>query len=128
MAVKCFVCDGRGADFAWCDRDPIEGYKMARKHTCIFCDGVGTIDNRDSRIPAIRAYLDTIKTIEKECISLKERREAERAKLVRSAKSKLTKEEMEALGVTPDSKINQAIEGAKKAALAELSGKRKRST
>ena len=31
---KCKICKGEGVAFWWCDKDVIEGFKMASKKTC----------------------------------------------------------------------------------------------
>lgn len=99
MPVKCFVCDGRGDDYAWKDRDPIEGFKMATKQTCLFCDGQKTIPDDDKRMPGVLAYIKALADVEQARVSEKERREADRAKLVKAARDKLTREELDALGL-----------------------------
>lgn len=97
--MECFVCEGKGEDYSWKHRDPIEGWKMASKQTCLFCDGKAYILESDLRYPAAVAYTETLKGIELQRKSDKERREAEEAALIKSAKSKLTAEELSALGV-----------------------------
>lgn len=100
MAVKCFVCNGRGSDYCWADRDPVEGYKLAPKHTCLFCDGRGMVPDDDRRMPGVLAYIQALADVEQARISERDRREADRARLERSAREKLTTEELDALGLS----------------------------
>lgn len=99
MSVKCFVCNGAGRDYSWTDRDPIEGYKLAPIHICLFCDGKGNLPDEDQRMPGIRAYVEAMGNAERARVAEKERREAERYKLKHTALKKLTPEEREALGI-----------------------------
>ena len=97
--MQCFVCDGKGKDYSWKHRDPIEGWKMASKQVCLFCDGEGVIRHDDSRMPGVVAYVEALKGVEQRRKDDNERREADRAKRIKSAREKLTPEELEALGL-----------------------------
>lgn len=99
--LKCFVCDGDGKAYLLADRDCIEGYKMANKHTCLFCEGTGKILRTDPRYVGARAYLRAVRGQKRRAESKRLRQEADRAKLIENAKAKLTPAEMKALGVKP---------------------------
>lgn len=99
--LKCFVCEGHGKAYVFADRDCIEGYKMANKHTCLFCEGTGKILRTDPRYVGARAYLRATRGQKRRAESKRLRQEADRAKLVENAKAKLTPAEMKALGVRP---------------------------
>jgi hypothetical protein len=97
--IKCTICDGEGDGYAFCDRDVIEGYKLAPVHTCLACDGNGYIDKNDWKYEGFVAYVNALKNKEKNEREAREKREADHAKLVNSAKKKLTKDDMDALGI-----------------------------
>lgn len=42
--IGCIACGGEGKDYRFEDRDPIEGYKLANKKTCLKCDGRGYLE------------------------------------------------------------------------------------
>lgn len=43
--IGCWQCDGEGKAYRFEDHDPIEGYKMADKKTCLMCGGSGRLDD-----------------------------------------------------------------------------------
>lgn len=85
--VKCPGCDGKGKDYLWSDRDPYEGYKMASKKDCHFCNGAGYHTENSWAYVGLLAFWEAIE------------KEKNKASLVKKAKAKLTKEEREALGI-----------------------------
>ena len=97
--LKCFVCDGHGKDYVSSDRDVSEGYKMANKHTCLFCEGTGKILRTDYRYTTARAYLRTMGTKKSRDEKNRLRKEADREMLRQSGLRKLTPAEAKALGV-----------------------------
>ena len=72
---------------------------MANKQVCLFCDGKGLIEKSDPRIPGVIAYITAMHGIELQEKEERERREADHSKLVASAKSKLSEEEKDVLGL-----------------------------
>lgn len=42
--TTCQSCGGEGVAYRFEDRDPIEGYKLADKKTCLVCAGSGEVD------------------------------------------------------------------------------------
>lgn len=100
MSIKCPGCKGIGKAHLFKDRDVIEGYKLATLYYCFMCDGKGNIETSNSlEFEACEAYwLIYNKHIDKQkqdIILAKNKRE----KLIKSAKSKLTPEELKALVV-----------------------------
>lgn len=100
-ALKCPACWGEGRAYHPKDRDVIEGYKLADKQKCLLCDSTGWFQPSDPRYPGIAAYHKAMDKAKKDEDDERQRREADHAKLVRSAKDKLTPAEMKALGIKP---------------------------
>jgi RecJ-like exonuclease len=86
----CPTCGGSGKVHNEKDRDVVEGYKMAPLYTCMFCGGKGTATKEYWRA----IYRIKMNKWREEC------KEYDHAKkLIKSAKSKLTPEEIKALGI-----------------------------
>jgi hypothetical protein len=95
-------CDGAGGGYDWKDRDPIEGWKMAPRHECWFCNGRGFITHDDIRFSAVVQYYNELEAAELRKKTTEEQREARRVRVRKEAIEKLTKEERDALGVYDD--------------------------
>jgi len=74
-SIKCSYCDGEGRAYRWKDRDVIEGWKMASKHTCEECGGKKVVSstekfaNNEKKIAKHNEYVknfnDTAKLLNK---------------------------------------------------------------
>ena len=78
MTMKCLICQGVG---------------------CIFCNKTGYIKDNDPRMPSIIAYLDVAATVRRESEQKAADLAAAAAKSKDSALSKLTPDELAALGI-----------------------------
>jgi hypothetical protein len=97
--LPCMCCKGEGKDYSWADHDPIEGYKMANLHSCSFCEGTGTIRPDDPRYEAVKAYHTTMKRINTEEEKKKLQEKITKDRIIEKALSKLTKQEIDILGL-----------------------------
>ena len=76
--MKCFVCQGAG---------------------CVFCNKSGYIKDNDARMPSIMAYLDVAETIKRNAVQKAADLATAAATAKASALTKLTPEELAALGI-----------------------------
>lgn len=86
----CFECGGLGRVRDPNDRCPVEGYKMAPWHKCSQCGETG----RGTREHCAAQYRRVISKWKQECADYENAN-----KLIASAKSKLTPEEIKALRI-----------------------------
>lgn len=84
--VKCPVCEGYGRVCDPDSMDPIEGSKMATYYKCPFCLGSGAILSTSRYYQPLLHFWDELRRLES------------KEELKKTALSKLTKEEREALG------------------------------
>lgn len=85
------------------DRDSYEGHKLSTRYDCVFCWGAGVIKDTDVRYKAVESYIDVL-VAEHALRAQRVKDEQEKIRKVRSkALAKLTKAEIEALGVKDES-------------------------
>lgn len=95
--AQCVCCGGQANLYNENDRDPIEGWKMASKHPCDFCQGKGFIRRDDPRYVGVVAYHAAMQEHD-----IRRKAEAEHRKRAlqsnrKSALEKLTPAEIDAL-------------------------------
>ncbi len=97
--INCFVCDGKGKDYLISDLDPVEGYKMATKQVCLFCEGKGYFYTIDWQYEVSRWFYDIKRDkLKKEKEKAEEKRKKKR-EAEQMALRKLTLEEITLLGL-----------------------------
>lgn len=88
---KCNYCDGMGRVVSpWAYNDPVEGYKMADRVACQFCNGTGESDEKTWR--------EIFKKEKNSFLEIKKERTA-KEKIRKEALKKLTPEEIKALNI-----------------------------
>lgn len=98
--IDCPGCNGHGKQRDIKDLDPVEGYKLAPYYKCFMCKGEGVIiPNNNKRYTACVAYWEVYNKFLDDEAKKENHDRLNKAKLIKQAKSKLSKDELKALGV-----------------------------